>query len=154
MRGVAIATAFFILGVVLSPLIPIPWEERVALSDTVIDSTQHVPFDSISVYPDQVIIEHPGLRYAKVSSNSMAPIITDKSTVFEKIPQSPSDIKINDVIAFSTPEEEGTVLHLVTSVVHEAGNVFYKTKGVANDEEDPWLVPYENVKGIMVGTFR
>jgi len=162
MRGVLIAVLFFVLGLLISPLIPVYAEQRLANSDLEIDSTRRVPFENYAVYPDQLVVRYPGLRYAQVASNSMAPIITDKSTVFEKTP-TPGEIKENDVISFTVPEQylpetdlekESVVLHLVTSIVTKQGKTFYKTQGVANEQEDPWLVPFENVKGIMVGTFR
>lgn len=84
----------------------------------------------------------------------MAPLITDKSTVFEMAPDSPAGVRVNDVISFYEPSVDGVVLHLVTEIVEKDGETFYKTRGVANPEEDPWLVPFENVKGVMVGTFR
>lgn len=153
-KGVLIAGVFFLLGVLLAPYIPVQAEQRLAYSDLDVSSVQRVPFENYEVYPDQLVVKYPGLKYAKVASNSMAPIITDKSTVFEKIPESASEIKVNDVISFYEPSVDGTVMHLVTDIVAEDGRISYKTKGVANPEADPWTVPYENVKGIVVGTFR
>jgi len=154
MRGVILAIVFFTLGVLLSPYIPVSAEDRLAESDIVVDSDRRVDFDSIAVYPDRVRISEPGLHYAQVSSNSMAPIITDKSTVFEKTPDSPYEIKIGDVISFYEPSRDAVVLHMVVEILYIDGLVYYRTMGVANGFIDPWLVPYENVRGIMVGTFR
>jgi len=147
------ALAIAVVAPALLGLISLPEllaEERFALSDDEFDSTQRVSFDDISVYPDQVVIAHQGIKYAKVSSNSMAPLITDKSIVFEVAPTSPADIHVGDVISFYEPSVDGVVLHLVVEITAEG----YVTKGIANDYIDPWVVSYENVKGIMVGTFR
>jgi len=154
MKGVVLAIVFFALGVMLSPYIPVSAEDRLAESDIVVDSAQRVDFDSIAVYPDGVRINEPDLHYAQVSSNSMAPIITDKSTVFEKTPDSPYEIKVGDVISFYEPSRDAVVLHMVVEILYIDGSVYYRTMGVANDFVDPWLVSYDNVKGIMVGTFR
>ena len=81
MKSVVIAIAFFLLGSSIASVPAIP-EERVAISDALVESTQRVSFDAIKVYPDEVIIEYPGVRYAKINSNSMAPVITDKSVMF------------------------------------------------------------------------
>jgi len=149
-KGVVIALVSFVLGFLLSST-PGLSEERFALSETSIDSVQRVPFDSIEVFADEVKINYPGLTYAKVSSNSMGPVITDKSVVFEKVPSSPDEIHIGDVISFYEPSVEKIVLHLVVEIIDGSS---YVTKGLANDDVDDWLVPFENVKGIMVGTFK
>lgn len=154
MNRVIIAAIFLALGTVIGSFMPVIAETRLATSQLYVPSTQRVPFNSISVYPDQAVIAVPGLRYAKVSSNSMAPIITDKSVVFEKTPTSPEEISINDVISFYEPSLDAIVLHLVTGIINENGKLHYKTKGLANPQEDPWIVPYANVRGIMIGTVR
>lgn len=153
MKGIIIGLVFFTLGFLVATAVPIGVESRLAFSSDNVSSVQRVDFDSIKVYPDEVIIRQPGIHYAKVASNSMAPIITDKSTVFEKEPQE-GEIIPGDVISFYEPSVDGVVLHLVTEVVEKDGGQFYKTKGVANDSEDPWLVPFDSVKGVMVGTFK
>jgi len=153
MKSVVIAIAFFLLGSSIASVPAMP-EERVAISDALVESTQPVSFDAIKVYPDEVIIEYPGLRYAKINSNSMAPVITDKSVVFEKVPASADEIQVGDIISFYEPSVDSVVLHLVVDIVEQNETVYYSTKGVANEETDEWLVPFENVKGIMVGTFR
>ncbi len=148
LKRVVFVLVFFLLGFSLN--VPLAAEERTATTDSVVESTQRIPFDSIKVYPDEVQIEYPGLHYARVNSDSMAPWLTHDSVVFEKIPQSADEIHIGDVISFYEPSEDAVVLHSVIEIVE--GN--FRTKGIANPEPDPWLVPFENVKGIMVGSFR
>lgn len=151
-KGVGIAIVFFILGFSLH--VPLSAGTRLATTDATVESTQRIPFDAYKVYPDNLQINYPGLKYAKVSSDSMAPLITHDSVVFEKAPESPDDIHIGDVISFYEPSVDGIVLHMVIDIVQSDTTTHYQTKGVANAEADPWLVPYSNVKGIMVGTFR
>ena len=151
-KGVVLAIVFFLLGFSLDTSLPA--EVRSATTDTVVESVQRIPFDAIKVFPDEVQIQVPGLKYAKVGSDSMAPLITHNSVVFEKVPESADEIKLNDVISFYEPSEDTVVLHMVVDVVEIDGKIFYKTKGAANPDADPWLVPFENVKGIMVGTVR
>jgi signal peptidase I len=144
-KGGIIAIVFFLLGFSLN--VPLQAEQRSATSDVVVESTQRIPFDAFKVYPDQVKIEYAGLRYAKVSSDSMAPLLTHDSVVFEK---APDEIHVGDIISFYEPSVDTIVLHSVVSIVDGK----YQTKGYANPEVDPWLVEPENVKGVMVGTFR
>ena len=152
MKGVVFTIIFFLLGVLLSGTPPA--EPRYALSDVQVESTSHISFDSIKVYPDEVRIMQPGLQYAKVKSDSMAPLLTHDSIVFEKIPSSPDEIKTGDVISFYEPTTDAIILHMVINIIQKDGKTYYITKGIANDKADDWLVPYENVKVIMVGTVR
>lgn len=147
-------SALALLGLLLVVSIGGAADSRVALGGPEFTAVQQVPFDSISVYPDHATIDVAGLHYAKVVSNSMAPVITDKSTVLERTPASAEEIKVNDIISFYEPSVDSVVLHLVTEVGTRDGAVYYKTKGVANAEEDPWEVPFSNVKGVLVGVLR
>ena len=151
-KGVVIAIVFLFLGFSLH--VPLSAGTRLATTDAAVESTQRIPFDAIKVYEDQVQIDYPGLKYAKVSSDSMAPLITHDSVVFEKTPASADEIHQGDVISFYEPSVNGIVLHMVIGISQQDGQTYFKTKGAANPDADPWLVPYENVKGIMVGTLR
>jgi signal peptidase I len=152
-KGVVIAIVFLILGFSLQA-VPLPAETRLATTDAAVESTQRIPFDAYKVYPDNIQVDYPGLKYAKVSSDSMAPLITHDSVVFEKAPESADEIHMGDVISFYEPSVDGTVLHMVIGIIQSDAATYYQTKGVANPDADPWLVPYDNVKGIMVGMFR
>ena len=152
MKGVVLALLFILFGFSLH--VPLPAEDRVATTGSVVESTQRIPFDAIKVYSDEVKIEFSELHYARVNSDSMAPWLTHDSVVFEKTPYSPEEIHVGDAISFYEPSLDKIVLHLVVEIVQENSTVFYKTKGLANPAPDNWLVPFENVKGILVGTFR
>ncbi len=153
MKGWMIALVFFTLGLLVANIVPNYVESRMALSGNKIQSSQHIPFNSIKVFEDEIRIQQPGIKYAKVASNSMAPLLTDKSVVFEK-PPILEEILPGDIISFYEPSNDAIVLHMVTRILEVNGQTFFRTKGLANFSEDPWLVPFENVKGVMVGTFR
>ncbi len=160
MKGVVIILIFFALGFMLASAgfllldNTITAGTRLAYSPTQVQSTQRIPFEAIKVYPDEVKIEYPGLQYAKVKSDSMAPLLTHNSIVFEKVPASENEIALGDIISFYEPSINSIVIHVVVGMITEDGKTYYQTKGIANEEIDEWLVPYENVKGIMVGMFR
>ena len=152
-KGVVFSLIAIIVGILVSPHVA-PSEDRFALSESSVLSQQKIPFDAIKVYNDEVRIETSGIRYAKVNSNSMAPIITDTSTVLEKVPSSENEISVGDVISFYEPSVDKIVLHAVIDIVAKDSQTLYKTKGTANPEADPWLVPFENVKGVLVGVIK
>lgn len=151
--GLFLSLLFFVIGVLVSPYIPVHADERLAVSTDSIDSVSRVPFENIKVYSDHVVIDAP-LRYAKVASNSMAPYITDKSVVFEQAPIDSNSIKVGDIISFTTEGEKGVIMHTVAEIIEQDGATYYKTKGLANFEQDPWLVRYEDIIGVVVGTIR
>jgi len=152
-EGLFLSLLFLIIGVLISPYIPVHADERLAISSDFIDSVSRVPFENIKVYSDHTVIDAP-LRYARVASNSMAPFITDKSVVFEQTPVSSDSIKVGDIISFTTEGEKGVIMHMVVEVFEKNGTTYYRTKGTANSEIDSWSIPYENVVGVVVGTIR
>lgn len=153
-KGGIVAAIFFVLGIILSPYVPVLAEQRSALSDVAVSSASRVPFEAISVYQNEVRVAASGLRYAKVTSDSMAPVITRNSVVFEMPVSSPEEIQLGDIISFSVPDVDSPVLHEVVGIVEQDGEIYYHTKGTANKQIDPWLVSFSDVHGVMVGTFR
>ncbi len=149
MKGVIVAALLLLTGIYA----PQSAETRIAQGSQPAESLQHIPFEAFAVYPEEVQIKYPGLKYAKVKSDSMAPWITHDSVIFEKPPVK-EEIKPGEVISFYEPTLDAVVLHMVTGITEKEGKTFYRTKGIANEQEDNWLVPFENVKGIMVGMFR
>lgn len=138
---------FFLLGMLVVQL-PVEAGERFAKGNTEFSSSERVSLDAITVFPDKVIIDAPNIRYARVASNSMSPAFTDKSKVFEMIPSSPEDIQIGDVISFR--EGDIVVMHRVIEIVDGK----YRTKGDANKKADELLVSFDQIEGVVVGSFR
>ncbi|MBS3148428.1 signal peptidase I [Candidatus Woesearchaeota archaeon] len=149
-----VGVVILLLGVLAGQFLPLEAGERLALSDLSVDSTSRIPFERIKVYPTEVSIDVAGVHYAKVASNSMAPLITDTSTVLEKAPQNADEIQVGDVISFYEPSVDGIVLHLVIEKLESEGEVSFRTQGTANPEPDPWIVSYSNVKGVLVGVLK
>lgn len=85
-----------------------------------------------------------------VASGSMEPKIMAGSVALVKLADS-LEIKVNDVIAFSSPHgQKQTILHRVKKISKENGNVTFLTKGDNNNSEDNWEVPAANIQGTMI----
>jgi len=84
-------------------------------------------------------------RLAVVYSASMGPAMPI-GAVAVMMPVDPAKIKVGDIIAFTQPESTSnvTVSHRVIEVVHEPA-LSFQTKGDANEDPDPFIVPVENV---------
>jgi signal peptidase len=84
-----------------------------------------------------------------VMSGSMEPAIPVGSIVVVKKVNA-EDVEVGDVIAFQTGES-GT-MHRVVEKVVEDGSFYFRTKGDANEDPDPWIVKPEDVSGALMLT--
>lgn len=82
-----------------------------------------------------------------VLTDSMYPKIESGDLIMIKSAKA-EDVQVGDVISFFDPDGNGTsvVTHRVKEIVNEGGLKF-RTKGDANNAEDPSLVPAENLVG-------
>jgi signal peptidase len=92
----------------------------------------------------------PGIVGADASyvvlSGSMEPEISSGDAVIVKSVD-PADIESGDVITFVRADDSTPVTHRVVEVVDTGSGLAFETKGDANDDPDPSLVPAENVTG-------
>lgn len=83
---------------------------------------------------------------AIVYSASMAPAMPAGSLAITG-PVDPNTIEVGDIIAFNPPwDEDVTVSHRVVDVI-EGESPAFVTKGDANEDPDPFVIPEENVIG-------
>jgi signal peptidase len=81
-----------------------------------------------------------------VMGGSMEPTIHVGSIVIVRSVK-PEDVKVGDIIAFKTGESK--TIHRVIDKVVEGGSFYFRTKGDANEDPDPWIVKPEDVLGIL-----
>ena len=90
-----------------------------------------------------------GWQVDTVLSGSMEPAIPTGSILVSRTVASDS-INVGDIITFSGSGRDRFITHRVTAIDRTNGIVF-TTKGDANNAEDPYPVPAENVVGkVMV----
>ena len=101
-----------------------------------------------------------GRRGATIRSNSMEPTFSRGDVVFLQ-EADPQEVEEGDVIALAVPErwqqQHGypeIVVHRVIEVEEDedTGRIRFRTQGDAEDNEDPFLTPSENVVGKYTGT--
>jgi signal peptidase len=90
-------------------------------------------------------------RVAVVLSSSMEPNMPLGALVVT-MPVAPEEIKVGDIITF-TPywDPDVTMSHRVVEILTE-GRFAFRTKGDANENVDPWVVPAEEAKGRVIFT--
>jgi len=86
-----------------------------------------------------------GWRVDTVFSGSMEPRLKLGSVVVTR-PVEAEEIKAGDIITFYSPLNERLVSHRVVAAEHGSGWHF-QTKGDANEDADPFVVPAESVVG-------
>jgi signal peptidase len=88
---------------------------------------------------------HFGWMVDVVSSGSMEPELKTGGVVITR-PVEAEDIKVGDTITFNSPTNKVLTSHRVIAV--EDGSPFhFRTKGDANEDADPFILPAENVVG-------
>jgi signal peptidase len=86
-----------------------------------------------------------GWRVDAVSSGSMEPELRTGGVVITR-PVAAEGIMVGDIITFYSPLNEKLTSHRV--VAAEDGSSFnFRTKGDANEDADPFILPAENVVG-------
>ncbi|MCQ4022481.1 MULTISPECIES: signal peptidase I [unclassified Ruminococcus] len=92
-----------------------------------------------------------GYRMYSVLSGSMTPVYPTGSLVVVKLTK-PEDIKVGDDITFYNPGSEQEIwTHRVIDILDNYGNngICFKTQGIANTKEDPFITLGGNVVGTV-----
>jgi signal peptidase len=90
-----------------------------------------------------------GWKPQVVLSGSMEPVLKTGGVAF--VAQTPAaDVEVGDILTFQHPDKPSTLItHRVTSIDDASEKRVFKTKGDANNDEDNWSVPAENVVGTV-----
>lgn len=98
-----------------------------------------------TVVPQLALADHAYV----VQSDSMSPAIGAGSVVYVSSVD-PGRIGTGDVITFTKGSgDDSRVTHRVVDVQREGGEVRFRTKGDANEEVDPELVPASSLVGVV-----
>ena len=86
-----------------------------------------------------------GWRVDAVMSGSMEPRLKVGGLVITR-PIESASIQVGDTITFYSPLKQGMVSHRVIAI--ESGTLsYFRTKGDANEDPDPFIVPVQNLAG-------
>jgi signal peptidase len=87
-----------------------------------------------------------GWEFDAVLSGSMEPELAVGGLIMIK-PVEAQHVSTGDIISFKIPDIETPICHRVIEITEIDGQLFFQTKGDANEEPDMNLVPAEAVKG-------
>ena len=86
-----------------------------------------------------------GWEVDTVFSGSMEPQLKTGSVAITR-PVEAEDIKVGDIITFHSPLSEKLISHRVIAV-EDSSSLNFQTKGDANEDADPFVVPAQSVVG-------
>jgi signal peptidase len=86
-----------------------------------------------------------GWEVDTVFSGSMEPQLKTGSVAITR-PVEAEDIKVGDIITFHSPLSEKLISHRVIAV-EDSSSFSFRTKGDANEDADPFVVPAQSVVG-------
>ncbi len=101
----------------------------------------------VIIYAVTFIVD--GYYSSVIMSGSMEPAIPLGSVVVVNRVD-PDDVKVSDIIVFYRSDSK--TLHRVIEKIIENDSYYFKTKGDANEDPDPWLVQPEQVQGALLLT--
>lgn len=90
-----------------------------------------------------------GYYSSVIMSSSMEPTIPIGSIVVVKR-VNPDDVKVSNIIVFQRSDSK--TLHRVIDKIVENDTYYFKTKGDANENPDPWIVQPEQIQGSLLLT--
>jgi signal peptidase len=90
-----------------------------------------------------------GYYSSVIMSSSMEPTIPIGSIVVAKR-VNPDNVKVGNIIVFQRSNSK--TLHRVIDKIVENDSYYFKTKGDANEDPDPWIVQPEQVQGSLLLT--
>lgn len=90
-----------------------------------------------------------GYRQYIVATGSMEPQYgVGDLIIIKEVPK--EEIQVGDVINYISGNGIDTITHRVIEIIDKDGETYYKTKGDNNNSEDPELINFNQVQGVLV----
>jgi len=107
--------------------------------------------DQIKVYNDRVIINLKDAEWASfTNTNSMDPVLDEKTNAIEIIPKSSDNIHVGDIISYKSDYADGTIIHRVIKIGSDEEGWYCIVKGDNNQSPDPGKIRFNQIKRVLV----
>lgn len=94
-----------------------------------------------------VVSQIMGWQISPVYGGGMSPTFTPGDAIIIESMDA-GDIEVDDIMSYHSPLDGKITTHRVVEVVDEEGEaLFFRTRGDGNENDDPYIVPAENVTG-------
>ena len=149
----------FSLGILMSPALTQAAQTqesatRYAISDDKIlhDTQDRISESQILAYDDYIRINKAGVKFAPVGNTaSMLPFLHSGAHSLEVKPQTAEELQQGDIISFYVADKDVYVIHAIISTGYDEKGWYAMTKGYNNEEQDPWLVRFSDIEGVLIG---
>jgi len=112
--------------------------------------SDHITPDMIHVYDDVVLIDLEGTRWSSFTdTNSMDPLLDEYSNGLERVPASPDELDVGDVVSYSYGDS--IIIHRIVEIGEDDDGWYARTKGDNNPSLDPHIVRFDQIEGVLVG---
>ncbi len=123
---------------------PLSGAERLSPSDWISE-------DQIKVYPDKIVLDVKDAVWARFAdTNSMDPFLDYGTNAIEIKPSSASQIQPGDIIAYTTDNFNGTVIHRVIDKGTDGKGTYFIAKGDNNVDADPKKIRFNQIRYVLV----
>jgi hypothetical protein len=130
-------------GIIGDPLVPSDDKD-------VPSPSSRIKIEDISVYDDEIVLRVKNPKWAIFTdTKSMDPVIDSSTKAIELIPSSPEDIRVGDIVAYSSKYVDGTVAHRVIETGYDSFGWYARLKGDNNPNPDPEKVRMQQIKGVV-----
>lgn len=100
----------------------------------------------LSVLSFLIVFQIMDWQIRPVYGNGMNPTLKiGNAIVIESV--EPEDIEVDNIIVYHSPLDGQVTTHRVVEMVEMEEGLFFRTKGDNNEDDDPYIVPSENVTG-------
>lgn len=114
-----------------------------------ISPASNIAEQDIEVYPDRVVIELEGAKWATFAdTNSMDPVFDRGANALQIVPKSVDDIEVGDIISYRRGER--TIIHRVVGKNIDGDGWYFIVKGDNNTEADEGKIRFEDVTRVVV----
>ncbi len=121
-------------------------------TDEVQSPNDWVKENQIKVYNSQVVLNIANAQWATFTdTHSMEPVLSSRANAIEIVPNCPGDIKIGDIVSYSSAYADGIIIHRVVAIDSDAQGTYFTMKGDNNKEDDPGRIRCSQVKRVVVG---
>lgn len=142
---------FFILGWFLNSVIETIsiHQEKPYLGEKEISSPYNrVKESDLQLFPDKLIINFPGIALASyTNTNSMDPLLDERTTGIEVTPKTEEEIHVGDVVSYKSGND--LIPHRIIQISEDEQGWYAIVKG--DNSESLEKIRFEQIKYVLIG---
>ncbi len=107
--------------------------------------------EQILVYDDEVVLKIKNPEWAIFAdTKSMDPVIDSSSKAIEIVPESESELRVGDIVAYKSKYSDGIIIHRIVDIGNDDDGWYAILKGDNNEQQDPGKIRFEQIKRVVV----